>query len=280
MKKFFSLSWLAVVCAALVMVPGLLRAQESGDAEELDNPLNPTQPRAKLLIGPRGGINRNYHTGGFRTIEGVNCPKFESGTGWGYFGGLTAEFVAGKSWSIIPALTYESRPGHFRQELPEAAVLLEGGGGIPVNQSISTTSDITYQLLGAEVMYKQEFVTLGKSFRVSVAGGPVASLVMGGKITQVQDLNEPENARFTNPDGLPTDYGGRRLIFSDNADIPGRNSIRFSLKAGLQAEVGLFHNAWIMYPGIYYDFGLSHVTSLENWNLNTVLFQIDFRRAF
>jgi hypothetical protein len=115
---------------------------------------------------------------------------------------------------------------------------------------------------------------------VSVAAGPVASFVMGGKITQVQDRNSRDNARFINPDGLPTDYGGRRLIFSDNADIPGRNSIRFSLKAGLQAEVGLFHNAWIMYPGIYYDYGLSHVTNLENWNLNTLLFQIDFRRAF
>lgn len=279
MKKFFSLSWLAVVCASLLLVPGLVRAQESGDAEDLDNPLNPTQPRPKLLIGPRLGLNRNYHTGGFRTLEGVNCPKFESGTGWGYFGGLTAEFVAGKDWSIIPALVYESRPGHFRQELPEAAVLLEGQQ-IPVNQSISTTSDITYQLLEAEVMYKKDLITLGKSFRVSVAGGPVGSYVMGGKITQVQDLDQPENARFKNPDGLPTDFNGRRLIFSNNDEIPGRNSIRFSLKAGLQAEVGLFHNAVIMYPGIFYDYGLSHVTDSENWNLNTVLFQVDFRRAF
>jgi hypothetical protein len=298
MKTYFTMSWPVAVCAALLATasaraqvaadtakPAATIMQSTIDPEELDDPLNFRPARPRLLVGPRMGINRNYHSGGFRVLQGAECPKFQAGTGWGYLGGITAEFAVGTTWSIVPAVTYESRPGYFREELPQAAVLLEGSGGIPVNQSISTSSTITYRIVEIEAMYKQDLVSLGKSFRLSVTAGPVGSVIMGGTISQFQDLNEPENARFLpvqREDGsmIPLSHNGRRFTFSDNADIPGRNAVRFSLKAGLQAELGLFHNKLIMYPGIFYDYGLSHVTSLENWNLNTLLFQIDFRRAF
>lgn len=248
-----------------------------------DNPLDPTKPKSQVLVGPVIGINRNFHSGGFRVIDEPNCPVFESGTGWGFLAGLTAEFQLGESWSIIPRVTYDSRPGKFEQSLPDVPVLIPSSTGDPttVNQSVSTTSTITYTLLNAEVMYKQEFWQIGKGVRIAAEAGPVVGYVLGGKNRQVQDLEEPQNARFINPD--PTRFaeanGGRELIFFDG-DIPGRNSIRFSLKAGLQAEVGLFNNAWIMCPGIYYDLGLTKVTNNENWNLNTLMFQLDFRRAF
>ncbi|MBS1912475.1 MAG: outer membrane beta-barrel protein [Bacteroidetes bacterium] len=274
MKKRFALPWV-ILFLAFVLAPIVASAQ--ADPDELDDPLNPKQPHAKLLIGPRVGVNRNYHTGGFLTIQGENCPKFQSGSGWGFLAGITAEFIPGTSWSIVPAVTYESRPGNFKQQLPDVLVLLDGVG---VTQTVSATSDITYQLLSAEVMYKQEIWTPAKAFRMSVAAGPVFSYVLGGKNTQYQDLDQPANARFLNPDGLPTGNNGRRLIYADNIDIPGRNAIRFSLKAGLQFEVGLFHNKIMMYPGVFYDYGLTNVTSSENWGLNSILFQVDFRRAF
>lgn len=279
MNKLFSRSWRALFCAALLLAPIVAHAQE--EADDLDNPLNPTQPRAKLLIGPRVGLTRNYHTGGFHTLEGANCPKFESGSGWGFLGGLTAEFIPGNgNWSIVPAITFDTRPGNFKQRLPDVLVLLDT---IPVNQTISTTSDVTYQLASAEVMYKQEIWQPGKSFRVSVSAGPVGSYVLGGKISQYNDLEEPQNARFAAETVPPTAHlenNGRRMVFSDNEEIPGRSSIRFSLKGGLQAEIGLFNNQIMMYPGVFYDFGLTHVTSQENWNLNSMLFQVDIRRAF
>ncbi len=275
MNKRFSILWLLLLCAAVLLAPLMASAQE--DEDDLDNPLNPTRPRSKLLIGPRVGVNRNYHSGGFHTIQEALCPTFESGSGWGFLGGLTAEFIPGTSWSIVPAITFDSRPGSFKQELDPTLVLLDGVG---VTQEVTTTSDVTYQLVSAEVMYKQEIWMPSKSFRMSVAGGPVASYVLGGKLTQVQDLIQPDNARFKNPLGLRTDLNGRRLIFYDNEDIPGRNAMRFSLKAGLMFEIGLFKNQIMMYPGAFYDFGLTNVTSTENWSLNSVLFQVDFRRAF
>jgi hypothetical protein len=51
------------------------------------------------------------------------------------------------------------------------------------------------------------------------------------------------------------------------------------LKGGLQAEVGIFGDEWYMTPGVYYDYGLNDVTRAENWQLNTLMFTVDFRRG-
>ncbi|MCE2502861.1 MAG: outer membrane beta-barrel protein [Chlorobi bacterium] len=276
--KTVSLAILAIFMA-IPMIPAKSVAQDGKD-----NPLDPTPSRRQILVGPTVGIHRNYHSGGFRTISDPVCPFFEDGTGWGFAVGLSAEFLPSVDgrWGIIPRITFEQRPGQFRQELPDVPVLvpnpIDPSTPEVVDQTISTTSDITYSLLNVELMYKQEVLLLG-DLRVGVLGGPAAQYIMGGTNRQVQDLDEPENARFINPDGLPTENNGRRLIFFDG-DIPERNATRFSVKAGVQGEIGLFNNQWAMTPGIYYDYGLSNVISTEKWQLSSVIFQVDFRRAF
>jgi len=271
MKSYSSLLF-AALCA-LLLVPSRAAHAQGGS-----NPIEPEVPKASVLIGPVIGGNRNFHTGGFRTVTAdESCPVFEQGSGWGFFGGLTAELLLGESWSIIPRLTYESRPGSFTSELPDALVLLPGTEEV-VTQTVSASSEVTYSILNAEVMYKQELADLG-GMRIGAGIGPAVSVVLGGNNRQVQDLIEPENARFTNPQGYQTENNGRRLIFFDD-EIPARSDLRFSMKAGVQAEIGIFGNAWIMVPGMYYDYGLTDVTSAENWQLNTLMFQVDFRRAF
>ncbi|MGE3801604.1 MAG: outer membrane beta-barrel protein, partial [Candidatus Kapaibacterium sp.] len=221
---------------------------------------------------------------GFRTNDEPGCPLFEDGNGWGFLVGLSAEFLPSVDgrWGIIPRITFDQRPGQFRQELPNAKVLLPNPADpknpTVVDQTVSTTSDITYSLLNVEVMYKHEILLLG-DFRVGAAVGPAFQYIMGGTNRQVQDLEEPLNARFVNPDGRPTENNGRRLIFFDG-DIPERSSTRFSAKAGLQGEIGIFDNQWALTPGVYYDYGLTDVTPTENWQLSTIIFQVDLRRAF
>jgi hypothetical protein len=255
------------------------KAQAQGD-----NPLDPTPQRRQILVGPTFAVNRNYHTGGFRTIEDPLCPLFEDGSGWGFAVGLSAEFlpaIDGK-WGIIPRITFEQRPGNFRQELPDAKVLLpaesDTADPMVVNQTVSMSSDITYTLLNAEVMYKQELMTLG-DLRVGVLAGPSVQYVLGGTNRQVQNLDEPDNARFRNQENLPEENNGRTLVFQDG-DITQRASIRFSVKGGIQGEIGLFGNQWILTPGVYYDYGITDVTTTENWGLSSIIFQTDLRRAF
>jgi hypothetical protein len=274
MKSYSSL-FFAGLCALLLAPAGTAVAQGS-------SPIDFEVPRASVLVGPVVGVNRNFHTGGFRTITAdESCPMFEKGSGWGFLAGITAELLLGEKWSLIPRLTYESRPGSFTSELPDALVLIPGQNGQQnqiVTQTVTAASEVTYSLINMELMYKQEVADLG-GMRIGVAAGPAFGIVIGGNNRQVQDLVEPQNARFTNPQGFPTENSGRRIIFFDGA-IPERSGMRLSLKAGLQAEVGLFGNAWIMTPGLYYDYGLTDVTGAENWQLNTLMFMVDFRRAF
>ena len=257
---------------------------EQSIAQKGSTPLEfiPSQPQ--VLVGPTFGVNRNYHSGGFRTIPDPGCPLFEDGTGWGFAIGFSAEFlpVVDGRWGIISRFTFEQRPGQFRQDLPNAKVLRQSqtdpNNSVIVDQSVSTTSDITYSLLNAEVMYKQEILHLS-DIRIGVLAGPAFQYVIGGTNRQVQDLEAPDNARFTNPEGYPTARSGRQLIFFDG-NIPDRNGARISVKAGLQGEIGLFDNQWSMTPGIYYDYGLTDVTTAESWQLHSMFFQVDLRRAF
>lgn len=263
--------------AALMLALASMHAAWGQGGGEGSNPLGDDDFKTKVLIGPVGGAGMNYHTGGFRIISEASCPVFTSGSGWGFLVGLSGEVQPSERWSLVPRLTYESRPAMFKEYLDAARVLVDSVN--VVEQIVSTTSDVKFSFINLEVMYSRQVLQLGRSFRLSASAGPAVGYVLGGTITQVQDLEQPLNAQFVNPNGLPTENNSRRLIYSKDRTIDGLQQFRFSVKGGVNAEVGLFNDEWILYPGVYYDFGLTNVTRNENWNLNTIIFQIDLRRA-
>lgn len=270
------LASLLLLCGMFLWEASDLLAQRS--YATISNPLNQGIARSQIVVGPTIGVTRNWHTGGFRTVDDPNCPIFEQGAGWGILAGITAEYQTKWQWTVVGRVSYQTRPAAFRQYLPDVEVILPNSQ-IPINQTVQTDADITYNLVTTELAYNYRIARLAKNVFLNVEAGPSFSYVIGGKNRQVQDLIEPQNARFVNPDEYPEENNGRRLILFDG-DIPGRNSTRLSMKGGVQLEVGLFGNEWIMYPGIYFDYGLTRVTNNENWNLNTAMFQVDFRHAF
>ena len=278
---------IAATLIAIVMISTHVQSQSiSSEATPLGKAYLLEDSLSQFSIGLTLGFNRNYHSGGFRTIDDPGCPLFEDGTGWGFHVGLSAEFLpnAKSNWGIIPRITFEERPGQFLQRLPNAKVLLpnpvDPSQPEIVDQTVSTTSDITYSLLNAELLYKQEIFSLG-DLHLGVLAGPAFQYVLGGTNRQVQDLEDPRNARFINPDSRPTENDGKRIIFYEG-DIPDMSSTRFSVKAGIQGELKLLNNTWRLIPGIFYDYGLTNValSQKEDWKVHTVSFQVDLRRAF
>jgi hypothetical protein len=262
---------LTVLCA-IVLVPPCV-----AEPIQQSTPIEAAPQRAPVLVGPVVGMNRNFHSGGFRTITSDEaCPIFSNGSGWGFLAGVTAEIALSPVSAVIPRLTYESRPGSFESRLPDALVLPRGATDV-IKQSVTASSSVSYTLFGIEGLYKHEVGTLG-AMRIALAAGPALGVVIADNNRQVQDLVEPTNAVFTNPQGYPVEEGGRRIVFYD-APIPARTDLRFSLKAGVQAEVLLFGGTWYMTPGLYYDYGLSDVTRADNWQLNSLMFMVDFRRG-
>jgi len=255
-------------------------ASAFAQGDESSNPLDPLVKKSKLLMGPVFGVNRNFHTGGYKVFDEPLCPPFENGTGWGFAAGFTVEFLAGETWSIVPRIMYETRPGLFVSEMPDVDVLVNSGNATQkVSQTVNLESSIKYNLATFDVLYKQEILPITNTLRLAGMLGPAVSAALGDNNRQVQNLVLPENAKFINPRSLPAENNGRTLVLRDSS-IEQKSGIRFALRAGVLAEVGLFNNAIVMTPGVYYDYGLTKVTSAQNWSLNSFMILVDFRRAF
>lgn len=248
-------------------------------ANKTSTPIEPKEKPTKILYGPTFGLNRNYHSGGFKVFDEPLCPVFENGSGWGYSFGFNLEF-ASKTWSVVPRIVYESRPGEFISNTADVDVLVQNGNQIVrTTQSVNLESKIAYNLVTLDLLYKQEIVPVTPKFRLYGMLGPAYSFVLNGQNKQVQNLLFPTNAKFINSNALPTENNGRTLVLRDSL-IEQMQSSRFAVRTGLLGEIGLFDNAIVMTPGLYYDFGLSTVTKSQNWALNSVLFLVDFKRAF
>ncbi|MDQ1267164.1 MAG: hypothetical protein QG635_2318 [Bacteroidota bacterium] len=94
------------------------------------------------------------------------------------------------------------------------------------------------------------------------------------------------NAQFLRPDGWP-DNGeptlryentDRTMVVKDE-DIEGANGFRFGIKAGVQYEI-ITGGKWYVVPGIFYNFGLTKVSSTrEDWRIDALQIGVDVRFA-
>ncbi len=248
-----------------------------GTRDRGSNPLERDPHKSKVLVGPSAGFSRNFHSGGFKTIDDPLCGEFRNGAGSGYALGFSAEYPVRPSLSVIARVSFEQRPGSFRQELAEADVIPTGAEqALP--ERIAVTSSISYSLADLDLQIRQGLVRLGRT-TLGVAAGISGAIVVGGDNSQMERLETPENARLINPYDFPSDPSGRALTLYDGP-IPGRNQWRASLQAGVVGEVPLFDDAWLLSPGLYYDFGVTDVTGLESWQLNSIIVMVDLRHAF
>jgi hypothetical protein len=140
----------------------------------------------------------------------------------------------GALYSILPSVEAGIRlersrlDGESIWELPMVAILLEGSGGIPANQSL---------------LYREKFqMETVRTDLVVHSGLPVAGLAIEAGLTiayrrflrarRTQELIEPQDARFKNPDGIPTENNGRVFVYYDGT-WPESNHIVTGAVAGL-----------------------------------------------
>ncbi len=253
-------------------------------------PLAPAAAPPRIYIGPIGGFNQDFHSGGFRSFKGdVACPVFEAASATGFFAGLSFEYFLGSNpaeatSSLLFRLAYDTRPVSF-------AVREEGTATLPVidtnlQKIVDVTTEhrakIAYSLISFDALYK---IMISKDIPIGIAAGPTANFVVTGTVKQTYEIVEPLNAQFDTTKGKSRGYryeqNGQVLVIQDG-DIPERVSFRFGLKAGLFFELSLrkflFAPALVV-PGIWFDAGLTKVTSAENWRVNAFQAGIDVRWA-
>lgn len=246
----------------------------------ISNPMEPLRDPPKILVGPIGGFNQNFHTGGFTSLapEAV-CPNFTTGEAVGFFNGLSAEMILDSLKdshnSLVMRVMYDSRPSSFAESGDEfpTSVVANGRRRI-VLSSTQHSAEISYSMLAADLVYK---LMIGDS-RIAIAAGPSFGYVIDASLHQRFDLIEPLNAQF-DPNAnsrFPLENNGRSLVIF-RGDIPDINRWRVGLKMGLMYEVNL-HN-FIAVPAIWYDIGLTKLTKTENWRVNALQLGVDVRFA-
>ncbi|HYF02674.1 MAG TPA: hypothetical protein VEC36_04815 [Patescibacteria group bacterium] len=278
-----------------LFVIGVLALGAGGCAtvQEESDPLNPRSAPPRLYVGPVGGYNYAVHTGEFASIPNnvnnspVPCPIFDGGTNNGFYAGMTMEYLIGNRAvtgedpvsSIIGKLVYNSLPGYFDIEgLPYKVV---DANGQPVNTEVKHVNNVTYQTIDLDLLYKLNL--FGTSF--GVVAGPTIGFAMGtAQQDQRFELVSPLNARFEEDPqaaskGLKYSADGRTITISEG-DLPNASGFRLGIKAGVQYEMPLFGSTrYNLIPHVFYNFGITKLTSAENWRVNALQAGVDFRFA-
>lgn len=269
------------LCSAL-----LVAASGSAMAQDRDSPIFYEAPPPRLYVGPIGGLNYNIHSGGFasftRLQDNVACPQFESGSATGFYGGLSAEYLLGdpkeSRFSIIARLAYDSRPAQFLEtgdKYPTKA-FDQNGNELIVESSTEHKAQIKYDLLNLDLLFK---VMIG-STPLAVTAGPSIGYALTTSNEETYSILEPLNAQFIRNDQTPADRyrdNDRTIVFRPDAALDEKSAIRFGLKLGIQYEIS-FQKLFIV-PTVFYDFGLTNVTTTDSWKVNAFQIGADVRFA-
>ncbi|MGE3800095.1 MAG: outer membrane beta-barrel protein [Candidatus Kapaibacterium sp.] len=235
----FGLVWILSLVAAF-MLPNLLTAQSD------EGPLHIHRSRSQWLIGLSISFLHNYYHEADITGNSTRSIELNSSS-LGYGFGVSAELLPNvyTRWGIIPRFSYEHRPAKMSTTVDGIRYDYETG----------------YNLLNVEVLYKYE-VGLIDGARVGVSVGPAFQYAL---------LDSVDRSEFDNQEAFD--------FFA--AAMTNITSTRLSARGGIQVEFGVLDNHWMLVPGLYYDFPLTSIGAEEFnvWKVNSIILQIDFRRA-
>ncbi len=252
-----------------------------------NNPIFPTYQRPPIYIGPVFGYNRSIHSVDLASFDEAICPRFTDGNSNGFYAGLSWEQLLGdvtnSTSSIIVRVLYNTMPASMETSenpIPSLVTVVDANGN-PVDEKIinsatTHTMDIKYSMITGEVMYKLNPI---QGLPIGFTIGPTFDFAMSKTQDQRYKLLQPLEAQFKrNPDAGYEYTDNDRTIIIKEGDIPESNAFRFGVKAGVQYEIITAGKTYIV-PAIYYNFGITNLSSRENWRVNSLQMGVDIRFA-
>ena len=225
---------------------------------------------------------RDFHSG--RGTEGdilnagenpVNTTRWES-TNRGYTFGIAGLYRFNSRFGIRSGISFTSHTATRIDTGPNAQVIWsypwDPNRGEQIREEVTwvkgkweykyTTIDLLADIGIADVGPGRLWGGIGVSFGWEASGSSRVPLM----------LVESWSGYFLNPDGLPTEDNGRTLVLHDEDDLSV--SSRTSLRGGLAYDLPLFGPLHIR-PGITFDYGLGSVREDPEWNMNSLVGQLD-----
>ncbi len=236
-----------------------------------------------VYLGPVFGYNRAMHTADLASFPDsvVKCPTFTNGVANGFHAGIFYEqpFSAASKHSIILRALYSTLPASFTQTGDEYPSLVKDATGAQkiINSVTEHTLDVVYNTLSFDLMYKFKAI---KDLVVTV--GPTFDLPFTRTLTQKYKIIKPDNAQFSRVDnwealGYRYEDNDRTIVVFDD-QIKESASLRAAIKVGVQYEIMTGKKVDII-PGVFYQYALTKVTSVDDWSVHAVQVGVDIRFA-
>ncbi len=255
-------------------------------AQEESDPLTPAKAPPRIYMGPIVGYNKVMNSGGFASFSNdINCPTFADGSGNGFFGGWTFEYLLGdpknSKSSLIARILYNSMPSSFTEKGDHLPSLVHDAGTGRDTVIFTTTqhvAEVKYAVIDLDLVYR---FNLGNT-PLGIDVGLTPGFAMTQNLVQKFELIDPANARLVpppdsvNPKPIRYEDSQRTAIIRDEA-LKNGNKLRIAIKAGVQYEIIL--RKMTLIPSINYNFGILNMTSDDSWRVNAIQAGVELRFA-
>lgn len=255
---------------------------------QMESPIDLEYERPPIYIGPTFGYNSSMHSVSLKSFaDDALCPVFEDGSSSGFWVGLTWEQPLGEvtnsTSSIIVRALYSTLPASLEvagDRYPSLVSRYDANGVLTGNDVIYSstihTNEVSYDLISVEAAYKLNPIP---GINLGFTLGPTFDFIMTKTQNQEFNLLEPQNAAFDPTQNPQYKYtNANRTIVVSEGDIPESSAFRLGIKAGIQYEIILKNRAYVV-PAAYYNFGVTNLTSAEDWRANAFQVGVDIRFA-
>lgn len=231
----------------------------------LSKPVRPIiqNPTKTYSFGLWGGLNYNIHNCDFKSLPGIRscCPKYESGTGFGFSAGVLFE----KYFSEDHGLSIRAGIAQYGADIIFKENVLASLNGEPVNAVFEHRIDARLQSVGADMdlFYKIEHlydITFSIGFRLAY--------VYQKTFSQQESILEPADGVYEN---------NERTRLTASGDIPEALNFYGGLVFGISKELPLDDNFSIS-PELRFNLALTNVSKNLSWKPNslTIAFAIKY----
>jgi len=212
-------------------------------------------------FGIFGGMNYNLHNADFNKLAGIPncCPRFESGSGYGFNAGLLHEFRLSRQ------LWFGTRLGVLTLD------------GFLKNEEFTTILTETGPIQGA-FEHKLEAAFLNLGIEPTLVYNPFGGLLINGGLRFGLNLikNYDQIETITKPDGVGTfldelgNDSGLRTRNKFSGEIPNALPFQIFALGGISYELPLNKsNSLMVAPEIQYYFPINEMVENTHWKVNS-----------
>ena len=278
--------WTALFIFTFVVI---LSSCKTTQENKRTNPIESDRELGVFYAGPLGGFNKALHTVDLASFaEDPLCPFFSNGDDNGFYLGLGAEFPfkqTNNQHSISVKLIYNSMPSFFKVEEDKTyPSFLVGLDGKPLPETVNTstrnTLQVKYNLITLEAIYSFQ---PEPSVPVRIAIGPTFDFAMTKTFTQNLELlsDNPDVSFIPKQEYIDKGYkyiNNNRTIVVKDGDVPDSSPLRIGIKLGVEFPFNM--NKILIIPSAFYNFGVTKLTSSEDWRVNAFQIGVDIRLLY